>query len=479
MLPDDIILIIFDFYRVDPMNYVGSTFTWHKLVHVCRRWRHLVFASPRRLDLRIVCTGTSPVSELLHVWPQLPIIIKYWLYSMPASIIPVPNPNVLTALGHHDRVREIQLSNLSQSLLDIFSTAMQEPYLSLTTLELSSDDEIAPVLPDTFSRGFAPCLQRVWLEGITFPALPTLLLSTVDLVSLLLDRIPPSTGSISPEVMATNLSALTRIKFLRIDFRSPGSAPDIRQHPRNLTRALLPCLTWLEFRGISEYLEDLLVRIEAPILDNVNIKFFNQLIFDVPQLLQSLTYSEKLNSPKETTINFHSDFVQMTLSPPKGTVGNLTLQVLCAVPLQQVSSMVQICNRVMRLLSSVERLEICGGEYENSLQEWQEDIEGSQWLDLLRPFTAVESLHVTESLGPFTASALREITGRSATEVLPALRSLFLEGLEPSEFLRGAVGQFLAARGSTNRPVAICRRKSQWDSGEHDLEWEEFMEVEN
>ena len=133
----------------------------------------------------------------------------------------------------------------------------------------------------------------------------------------------------------------------------------------------------------------------------------------------------------------------------------------------------------MRLLSSVEQLDICGGEYEHSLPEWQEGMEESQWLDMLRPFTAVDSLHVTEHLGPFIASALREATGRRAMEVLPTLRSLCLEGLGPSEFLREAVGQFLAARGSTSCLVTVCRRKSRWGSWEHDLEWEKYMEIDD
>ena len=107
---------------------------------------------------------------------------------------------------------------------------MQEPYPVLTTLELWLDDKMALVLPDTFLGGFAPCLQRVWLEGLVFPALPKLLLSAVDLVSLLLDKIPPNTGYISPKVMATSLSMLIRLKYLRIDFRSPGLPPDIYQH---------------------------------------------------------------------------------------------------------------------------------------------------------------------------------------------------------------------------------------------------------
>ena len=45
-------------------------------------------------------------------------------------------------------------------------------------------------------------------------------------------------------------------------------------------------------------MEDLLARIEARLLDNVNIKFFNELTFDVPQLLQFISYAKTVNSQK-------------------------------------------------------------------------------------------------------------------------------------------------------------------------------------
>jgi hypothetical protein len=49
---------------------------WHTLVHVCRRWRDLVFASPRRLNLRLLCRKDTPVREMLDIWPALPIVIQ-------------------------------------------------------------------------------------------------------------------------------------------------------------------------------------------------------------------------------------------------------------------------------------------------------------------------------------------------------------------------------------------------------------------
>jgi len=52
MLPDEVLLGIFAFYLCED----GDEEVWQKLVQVCRRWRFIVFASPRRLDLRIVRT---------------------------------------------------------------------------------------------------------------------------------------------------------------------------------------------------------------------------------------------------------------------------------------------------------------------------------------------------------------------------------------------------------------------------------------
>src|SRR5216684_7127928 len=70
VLPDDVLLAIFDFCVVaypefprsgDDHSVIigtgdisqGTVEWWQPLVHVCRRWRVLVFGSPRRLNLRL------------------------------------------------------------------------------------------------------------------------------------------------------------------------------------------------------------------------------------------------------------------------------------------------------------------------------------------------------------------------------------------------------------------------------------------
>jgi hypothetical protein len=53
ILPDDVLLEIFDFYMDMSPLYEGKTGeeAWQSLAHVCRRWRGLVFGSPSRLNL--------------------------------------------------------------------------------------------------------------------------------------------------------------------------------------------------------------------------------------------------------------------------------------------------------------------------------------------------------------------------------------------------------------------------------------------
>ena len=53
------------------------------------------------------------------------------------------------------------------------------------------------------------------------------------------------------------------------------------------------------------------------------------------------------------------------------------------------------------------------------------------------------------------APGLQQLVGESATDVLPALESIFLEELQPSGPIQEAFGQFLAARQLFGHPVAI------------------------
>ena len=186
MLPVDILLKIFDFCQLNSTRYgifyrPGSE--WHSLVHVCRRWRHTVFTSPHRLDLTLFCTYGTPVRKHLRCLPPFPIVVDYLTFSDPRSPAPYHDDDIIAALEHPNRVRSIKLS-VTSSLLEMVASVMQEPFPALTTLWLSSKDGNTPVLPDLLWSDPAPNLWQIFLEGISFPALSTLLSSASNLVDL-------------------------------------------------------------------------------------------------------------------------------------------------------------------------------------------------------------------------------------------------------------------------------------------------------
>ncbi|KAH8980723.1 hypothetical protein EDB92DRAFT_261479 [Lactarius akahatsu] len=61
MFPDNVLLEIFDFYHKNHDYTRNPVWEWHLLVHVCKAWRQIVCSSPRRLDLKILCTYGTPV----------------------------------------------------------------------------------------------------------------------------------------------------------------------------------------------------------------------------------------------------------------------------------------------------------------------------------------------------------------------------------------------------------------------------------
>jgi hypothetical protein len=121
--------------------------------------------------------------------------------------------------------------------------------------------------------------------------------------------------------------------------------------------------------------------------------------------------------------------------------------------------MTQILSQQLPLLSPVEYFEICEPQSTSgdARIRWEDDpdMDPLQWLELLRLLVAVQSLFVSERLVHRIAAALKELTGEMATEVLPALHSILLEGLQPSGPVHDGIKSFAAARQLTNHPVAI------------------------
>jgi hypothetical protein len=452
MLPDVALLEIFESH----VDWAGIN-AWRTLVHVCRNWRNVVFGSPHRLDLQLFCTPRMPVREMLDIWPPFPLNIEAYRYEM-WDVGRVDN--VVAALERNDRLNQLRLIDISSSQFEKVLPAMQQPFPALIRLHVgfgNEIDEATPVVPASFLGGSAPRLQTLTLMHIPFPGLPKLLLSTTHLVHLFIYRIPHS-GYISPEAIVTSLSMLTRLEFFNIDFESPRSRPDQRsRRPPPAIRTLLPVLTMLEFKGACEYLEDLVARIDAPLLDNLAITFFHQLIFETPQLTQFITRLPKLMTHDKAHVAFSNKEVSVTLAQPFQPFDRrLQLGISCIQPDWQLSSLAQICGSSFpqTLIPAVEDFYISEGGH------WvrQDDIENSQWLELFHPFTAVKDLYISREFVPLIGRLLQELVGERVTEVLPALQTLFLETLSSGP-VQEAIEQFVAVRQLAGHPIIV----SHWE----------------
>jgi len=387
---------------------------------------------------------------MLDIWPPLPIVIS--------SLNTKTGDNIVAALTHNIRVCEITLYRLPSSLWEKTLAAMQKPFPALTRLDLHTTDEAdeEPIVFESFLGGSAPNLQYLAFYCIPFPGLPKLLSSATHLCTLHLWEIPHS-GYISPEAMATALSVLTRLESFYLKFQSPRSSPGHgRRHSPPPKRSVLPALTKFKFKGVSEYLEDLVARIDAPLLDWFEIRFFPQLIFHTPRLGQFIGHTPNFMAHDEAHVIF-SDFQAKLILPQ--TYGVLELEIPCRQSDWRLSMLAQVCSSSLYLISSLEHLYIDEYKRENLRPCWQDDIENIQWLELLRPFTTVKALYLSRDITTRIIPTLEELVGERVTEVLPTLRSLFLEDLHLSGPIQEAIETFVAARRLSGLPLTVSR----WD----------------
>ena len=440
MLPDDVLIEIFNCYRYSD---------WQTLVHVCRRWRSIVFGSPRHLNLQLFCTDTTPVRDMLDIWPALPLHILLSGYNRTGM------DNIVAALECADRVGGISLLHArTQSLeLEIFLAALQQPFPELTYMYLRPNDKTVPVVPDSFLGGSAPRLEYLELHGIPFPGLPKLLLSATHLVTLRLYDIPHS-GYFSPDVMGVALLMLTSLEYLSLEFESPRSSPDqARQHSPPSTRSVLPVLIYFSFKGVSEYLNDLVACFDASRLNTLDITFFDDTIFDTPQLVRFISHTPIWKAFEKAYITFYYQVAVVDFSSQTSRDGELRefkVQILCEGLNRQVSSLEQVCTSCMPPLSILEDLYI-----DDYYSKRNESILNRRCLEILRPFMAVKNLFLSEAFASHIAPALQMLAEDGTTDVLPALQKIFLKGFDSSGSVQEGIGQFVAARQVANHPIGI------------------------
>lgn len=451
MLHEDILLEIFDFYRLNAIKRSrGRPWQWYPLARVCRRWRYVLTASPSRLGLQIFCKPRAPIEHILDSWPTLPLVIRY-KYPKSKSL---PD-NIISALRRPGRVREIDLV-LPWSLMQSTIEMIQEPFQALERIRLTAKNAVTrqPLLAsEELLGGSAPRLREIKLDGIAFP-FPTirqLLSSAADnLVQLCLSNIP-NTGYFTPDALVTSLSTLTQLMELTIDFNSPNSPPQsMARSPHQ--RVILPCLSILSYHGASEYINEFVVQVDFPALTYIKIELFNAFIFHIPRFCQFISRANALNSPTEVMLTPSSWLVTL-LFIQQGEDRRVSGEFSLGVPCSQHLSMTGILSQLSPILSGVDSISIKPYRIPYGEKGPLEDVDSTQWLDIFRPFTHVKKVHVFERLVPDIVDALT--TQDMATGVLPELTHLYLKGYRQSPSVAKAAAQFVAARRHSGRTISL------------------------
>jgi F-box-like len=452
MLSDDILLEIFDFYRLLRVKGSQRPWNWLRLARVCRRWRYVISMSPRRLDLQIFCKSGAPIQYTLDSWPTLPLVINYCA-SWKSKHMP---RNTVVALLHPDRLCKIDL-DVTSSMTGSIVEAIQKPCQALESIRIRVRDVTGPsiLVRDGFLGGSTPHLRKIYLDGIIFPfpEIRQVLLSTNNLVELHLSKIPNEVY-FSPEDLVTGLSTLVQLERLTVGFHSPASHPPSSMSRPPPHRTSLPSLLFLDFHGATEYLEELVARIDPHALCKIHIKLFNDILFEIPQFCKFMPRLNQPASPTSASITLSSKSVQVRFFHEANPGDEYYALRNSCIPLDwQLSFVTQITSQLSPLLSSVHELTISAG---SSLEvpTGEKAVESTQWLELFQPFTHVTKVTVWEKqVVPGIVQAL--VMEDVATGVLPELTTLCLYEYHSTPSVAKEAEQFVATRRLSSRTVDL------------------------
>jgi len=356
---------------------------------------------------------------------------------------------VVAALKHSDRVSTISLT-VTRSLVEKLSS-ITEPLSELEELVLLSQDNEQLSLPN-FRWGSR--LRRLHSTRIAFSSLPQLISPCQDLVDLQLHEIP-RVGCFSPEVFANALSGMTQLGNLSLHFLSlPSRRSFLRLPPTSGERVSLPALTSLKYRGTSKYLDCLVARVDAPRLEDIDITFFGQPTMDASQLGRFIERVGTLSTLYNANIRTSEHAISIAFTDYSASTP-LRLQVSCRPLNWQLSSMAQICDQFSPFLFRVEDLYIDATQPPSG----QDETDGSQWLELIRPFREAKNLEVDGQQATDILFALRPVDGEQIT-VLPSLRVLHIQ--KPTAICGSVfdtVHSFITARSLSGRPVQVHGRE--------------------
>ena len=430
---DEVLLKIFRYFLdVSPRD-------WPRLVHTCRKWRRIVFASQRVIRLRLFCTHGTPVQKSLDCWPAaLPIVVHYG----GSRELDPPDfkerENIMAALQQSDRVISIHLTISTWLLYELF--AIKRAFSELQDLVLLSQEREPLTMPSTFRWGHR--LRRLHSTGIALSAFlqPLYTTSSTDLIDLQLhDSFLPWDFPLA--ILKNALSEMTQLRSLSLHFLSTGYHFPL---PPDGEPVVLPVLTRLDYRGVMAYLEGIVTIIDAPSLEEIEITSDNPFVA-IPKFqnfieMHRSRHGAHILSPEPT--------ISIFFSPPGAPI-RLELKSVHNPLHIQISSMAQICLDFSPFhFNDEEDLHI--GRTRPSVRMDGSHVIGL--LELLNKGKELFNLNMNHSLNiVHTLQALG-----SQHEKLPALPKLYIPQPWPRDAaLREGVVSFMISRRLSGHPIEV------------------------
>jgi hypothetical protein len=446
MLDNDSLLQIFSHYRLIHENNWNVQHMWRNLAHVCRRWRHLLYDSTSHLDMYLLLTNDSPSIDTLSHLPPLPLVINY--SDRTETVARNDEGHIHLGLQQHDRVRRVFLQALYSSLR-LWLEPMNKPFPRLEDLSLLSTtvEETSLMLPETFQ---APHLRRLSLHGISLPKRSSLLSSAIALSTLSLTHIGPS-FNIPPGHLVTRLQGLPLLEELSIGFVIPIPLPSSEERllPVPISPVRLPALRRLTYRGVDDYIDNLVALINAPLLGQLSLMFFFDITFSLVNLSEFIHRTEGFRCLVAQVI-FNKDGASIYCE--QQSVAKFSLRVNCEPLDWQIDSATQVCNALGKVLSAVEELTVDLNE--NWMpSDWENTLDSTMWHELLLPFVGVKKLRIGFLLTFELSQALDSAAEGLVLELLPELQKLEVR-LEIDD-AKKVFSAFIETRESEGRPVDL------------------------
>lgn len=458
---DDLLVEIFDFCRID--NISPNTYPrnwWNALAHVCQKWRRVLFATPTRLGITLVCNSRTPVADLLANSPPLPLII-YW--GNPGTLDTDKSAkNILLALNHRDRVRRMTLHLSEDSLCSLLSS-MNGPFPMLETLQLycSSSGNLRPrtALPTAFK---APNLRHLHVSDLKLMPPSTQLLNDVatrpSIVSFTVGEI-----STKQATLMECLALMPHLKVLKIGvfFSIPSESTEDAEkelchgsQPESPSLALTD-LEEFEFQGTYDYLEALAARISAPFLKKLSITVTNGVIEEDFDTTTFKYFSRLISGAAGLAFQFarvrFKDGFSIVMDHDELWTGRGAFELKFnnrAYHFEaNIGHVANICRMVASMPSTVQSLLL----EDANRNSWHPKPKREGWHDLLRVFDNVKTLRVA---GRFVGELDKALEPQAndnndGPALLPRLQEIVRYGPE-DEF-----AAFVQARQVAGSPVRV------------------------